>query len=117
MESNSFKTPTGQAIFFGSMLLFSANMHAAEDYVSGQITSLLAHGTDPAIRIQGNQVPTLCNGGTYAWLHFAGTPEERQRIYATALALALSNKAVTVYTNTDGQQCRISSIQIISGLN
>ena len=49
---------------------------AADTYVSGQITSLLAHGTDPAIRITGNVAPTKCNGGAYGWLYFAGTPEQ-----------------------------------------
>uniref|UniRef100_UPI0040475D67 hypothetical protein n=1 Tax=Rheinheimera sp. TaxID=1869214 RepID=UPI0040475D67 len=91
---------------------------AADTYVSGQITSLMAHGTDPAIRLSnGNAVPTKCDGGNYGWLYFEGTAEERQRIYATALALALSNKAVDVYTNGDGAQCRINNIQIILGLN
>ena len=90
---------------------------AAETYVSGQITSLLAHGTDPAIRITGNVAPTKCNGGAYGWLYFAGTPEDRHRVYATAFALSLTNKAVTVYTNGDGGTCRITNIQVTSGLN
>ena len=100
-----------------ALLLVPAYGFAADTYVSGQITSLNAHGTDPAIRLTGNAVPTKCDGGSYGWLSFAGTAEERQRVYATALALALSNKAVTVYTNGDGTQCRINNIQIISGLN
>jgi hypothetical protein len=90
---------------------------ASDTYVSGQITSLLAHGTDPAIRIQGNIAPTKCDGGAYGWIYFAGTPEERHRVYATALALSLVGKPVTVYTNGDGSTCRINNIQIISGLN
>lgn len=105
----------------GSALLLlgalSFPIFAGDTYVSGQITSLLAHGTDPAIRITGNVAPTKCNGGDYGWLYFAGTPEERHRVYATALALSLTNKAVTVYTNGDGSTCRITNIQIISGLN
>jgi len=99
------------------ILFFSASVLSADNHVTGQITSLKANGTDPAIRIEGNQVPLKCNGGNYGWLYFEGTPEERQRIYATALALALTNKSVTVYTNHDNTICRINNIQIISGLN
>lgn len=105
------------ALFFCSLLAAAENVYGADYYVGGQITSLKAHGTDPAIRLSGNVVPAKCDGGTYGWMYFAGTPEERHRIYATALALSLTNKAVTVYTNSDGTTCRINNIQIISGLN
>ena len=89
---------------------------AGPDYASGKITSLLASGTDPAIRLTGNVSPINCNGGTHGWLYFQGTPEERTRIYSSALALSISGKEVTVYTNTDGGTCRINNIQAL-GLN
>lgn len=95
----------------------SFSVSAADYYASGKITSLLAHGTDPAIRITGNISPDKCDGGAYGWLKFQGTAEERHRIYSTALALAVVGKTVTVYTNSDGAQCRINNIQLISGLN
>jgi hypothetical protein len=90
---------------------------AGSSWASGKITSLLASGTNPAIRLEGNISPDLCSGGTYGWLYFQGTPEERQRIYASALAFSLAGKRVTVYTNNDGTTCRINNIQITSGLN
>lgn len=89
----------------------------ADTYASGQVTSLMAHGTNPAIRLTGNVSPVRCDAGTHGWLYFEGTPEERHRIYSTALALSLTSKVVTVYTNGDGTQCRINNIQIASGLN
>lgn len=98
-------------------LLLSAGAGASTGHISGKITSLLAHGSDPAIRLTGNNSPSGCDGGSYGWLHFEGTPEERNRVYSTALALSLTGKSVTVYTNTDGTRCRIKMIQITSGLN
>ena len=104
-------------LLFSLLLAATTQVYAADYYVSGQVTSLKAHGTNPAIRLSGNVVPAKCDGGTHGWLFFAGTPEERHRIYATALALSLTNKYVTVYTNADGTTCRINNIQITSGLN
>ena len=98
-------------------LAFTANVSAAPHYTSGKVTSLSAHGTNPAIRLTGNVSPDDCNGGTYGWLYFEGTAEEKARIYATALTMAIAEKTVTVYTNSDGSQCKIFNIQIISGLN
>lgn len=73
---------------------------AADTYVSGQITSLMAHGTDPAIRLSnGNAVPTKCDGGYYGWLYFQRSAEKRQRVYA--IALALSNKVAVIEPITD----------------
>jgi TRAP-type mannitol/chloroaromatic compound transport system substrate-binding protein len=62
-------------------------------------TSLLASATDPAIRLTGNISPELCDGGTYGWLYFQGTGEERNRVYSTALALSLTGKNVAIYAN------------------
>lgn len=84
---------------------------------TGYVISLLASGTEPAIRLTGNVSPSGCDGGTYGWLYFVGTAEEKSRVYSTALAMAISKNIVTVYTNSDGGVCRISNIQIISGLN
>lgn len=106
-----------RAMLAAIVMLVVTPLYAGDTYVSGQITSLLAHGTDPAIRITGNVAPTKCDGGAYGWIYFAGTPEERHRVYATALALSLTSKDVTVYTNGDGQICRIHNIQVTSGLN
>lgn len=100
-----------------SVLLASTSASAGAYFVSGKITSLLASATDPAIRITGNASPDDCNGGNYGWLYFQGTAEEQQRVYATALALSLSGHTATVYTNNDGESCRITSIQVTSGLN
>lgn len=77
----------------------------------------MAHGNNPAIRLTGNISPILCDGGNYGWLYFKGTAEEQSRIFASAMALSLSGKTVTVYTNSDGGTCRISNIQVTSGLN
>lgn len=101
---------------FGLMLV-SDSLVAGPYYSSGKITSLLASPNDPAIRLSGNISPDKCNGGTYGWLYFKGTPEERHRVYSSALALSLSGKSVTVYTNSDGSKCRITNIQVTSGLN
>ncbi|MCP4487615.1 MAG: hypothetical protein GY820_09920, partial [Gammaproteobacteria bacterium] len=98
------------------MILATYNASAAPSYSSGKITSLKAHGTDPAIRLEGNISPDNCDGGTNGWIYFMGTAEERNRVYASALALSLSGKTVTVYTNTDGSNCRISNIQVTNGL-
>lgn len=99
------------------LIFFSARVYAGPNYVSGQITSLRASATEPAIRLTGNVTPDDCDGGTYGWLHFEGTPEERNRVYASALALSLAGKSVSVYTNSDGTTCRINNIQVTSGLN
>lgn len=85
--------------------------------MSGKITSLFVHGNDPAIGIAGKLSPEQCSGGRYGWLYFSGTPEERNRVYASALVLSLSSKTVTVYTNSDGDKCRIDNIQVTGGLN
>lgn len=106
---------SGAIIFlwvFGSTLAF-----AGSHYIGGKVTSLLASGTNPAIRLTGNVSPTLCDGGTWGWLYFQGSAEERSRIYSTALAMSLAGKTVTVYTNNDGTTCRIHNIQITNGLN
>ena len=71
-----------------SAIILSSNAFAGSHYASGKVTSLLASGTDPAIRITGNISPDLCDGGTYGWLYFQGTPEERNRVYGSALALS-----------------------------
>ncbi len=99
------------------LLLASLSTHAGPYYVTGKVTSLLASGSSPAIRLTGNISPDLCDGGPNGWLSFVGTPEQQARIYSTALAMALSGHTVTVYTNTDGATCPINNIQIISGLN
>jgi len=103
-------------ILFSLTILVSNISFAGPHYINGKVTSLLASGTDPAIRLTGNVSPDLCDGGTYGWLYFQGTPEERNRIYATALALSVTGKNVTVYTNSDDKQCRINNIQAL-GLN
>lgn len=90
---------------------------AAEQHVSGQITSLMGSAIDPAIRIDGTEAPTGCDGGTYGWIYFSGTAQEKQWLYSTAMAMSLTSNRVTVYTNSDGAKCRISNIQITSGLN
>jgi hypothetical protein len=97
-------------------LLITNISFAGPNYISGKITSLSASATDPAIRLTGNVSPELCNGGTYGWLYFVGTPEERNRVYSTALALSMTGKNVDVYTNSDGAMCRIGNIQAL-GLN
>lgn len=101
----------------GMLLFITVLVNAGPNYVSGKITSLKASATNPAIRLTGNVSPDNCDGGNYGWLYFQGTSEERNRVYASALALALAGKSVTVYTNNDGQTCRISEIQVTSGLN
>ena len=97
--------------------LCSGIAHSGPYYVSGKITSLRASASDPAIRVSDGMVPDSCDGGAYGWLYFQGTPEERNRVYASALALSLAGKVVTVYTNNDGTTCRINNIQVTSGLN
>lgn len=92
--------------------LCASAAHAADYYVTGKISSLLAHGTDPGIRIEGPVTPTGCNGGQWGWMYFQGaTAEERHRVYSTAVALFMAGRSATVYTNTDGSQCRITNIQ------
>ncbi len=95
----------------------NASVSAGPTWAQGKVTSLLAHGTDPAIRLSNNISPDNCDGGVYGWLRFSGTPEDRNRVYATALAMSLAGKTVTVYTNSDGSSCRINNIQITGGLN
>lgn len=90
---------------------------AGDNYVGGKITSLMGSASDPAIRIDANIVPAKCNGGDYGWLYFSGTAQEKQWLYSTALAMAIAGKPVTVYTNSDNETCRISNIQVMSGLN
>jgi hypothetical protein len=98
-------------------LFISTVTLAGAHWSTGKITSLLASATDPAIRLSGNISPVNCNGGTYGWLYFQGTEEQKNRVYSSALALSLSGKTVTIYTNSDGKQCRINNIQVTSGLN
>ncbi|MCS6176802.1 hypothetical protein G7A68_20800 [Shewanella baltica] len=98
-------------------VLFSNVSNSGPTWQGGLITSLLASGTDPAIRLTGNVFPDNCRGGTYGLFHFEGTAEERNRIYATALAMSLAGKRVDVYANGDGGMCRIKNIQVTSGLN
>lgn len=97
--------------------VFALSASAGQNFVSGKITALMGSGTEPAIIIDLDKVPTGCYGGTYHWLFFAGTAEERQWIYSTALAMAVTGKTVSVYTNSDGTTCRINNIQITTGLN
>jgi len=105
-------------VFLIVITFFSNLVFSADSYVSGKVTKLMAHPTDPAIMIGANLVPGGCSGGSWGWLKFDGaTAQEKQWVYSTALAMALSGKEVTVYTNTDGGPCRIANIQIISGLN
>ena len=99
------------------LAILSVPTFAGPNYSSGKITSLMGSASDPAIRLQGNVSPDQCNGGTYGWLYFQGTPQEKQWIYSTALAMSLSGKTVAVYTNTNGETCRISNIQVTGGLN
>lgn len=98
-------------------IFFAGTANAGASYTSGKVTSLMAHGTNPAIRLEGNVSPDLCDGGAYGWLYFKGTAEEKMRIYSTALAMSLAGKRITVYTNSDGGVCEIVNIQITSGLN
>ena len=98
-------------------LLLATAAQGGSHYVSGKVSSLKGNATSPAIRIAGNVSPDDCDGGTYGWLYFKGTPEEKMRIYSTALAMALAGKVVTVYTNGDGDICKIYDIQVTSGLN
>ena len=107
----------GKLLLLLSGMIFTDLSIAGPSYATGKITSLLASGTNPAIRLTGNVSPDLCDGGNYGWLYFAGTAEERNRVYASALALSLVGKTVAVYTNSNGQQCRINNIQVTSGLN
>jgi len=97
-------------------ILIPVSVSAGPNYVSGKVTSLNAQGANPKIRLTGNVSPDLCDGGSYGWLAFNGTAEEKARIYATALAMALAGKSVTVYTNSDGTTCKISRIEVL-GLN
>ncbi|BFM10142.1 hypothetical protein R50072_02950 [Simiduia litorea] len=97
--------------------ILGSSVVSANNYVRGQITSLLGSGADPAVRVGANLVPSACNGGSYGWLHFYGTPQERQWIYTTALAMSVAGKVVTVYTNSDGARCEITNIQVTDGLN
>ncbi|MBL4703801.1 MAG: hypothetical protein JKY54_04730 [Flavobacteriales bacterium] len=97
-------------------LFLSCSALAGPHYASGQITSLSADATNPAIRLTSNKSPDLCDGGTYGWLYFKGTSEERTRVYSSAMALAISGKTVTVYTNSDNERCEIYNIQAL-GLN
>lgn len=113
----NIKLDTLMKYLFAICCFFSISAFAVNNFASGKVTSLLASGTDPAIRLTGNVSPELCDGGTYGWLYFKGSAEERSRVYATALAMSLAGKMVTVYTNTDGTTCRISNIQVTSGLN
>jgi hypothetical protein len=106
-----------KVLVISSLLLVSNISIAGSTYVGGKITSLLASATDPAIRLTGNVSPELCDGGTYGWLYFEGTAEERNRVYSTALALSLTGKNVTIYVNGDGARCRINNIQVTIGLN
>ena len=94
-----------------TLTLLSTFSLAGPHYVTGKVTSLKG-SVDPAIRISSNVAPTDCNGGAYGWLYFEGTAQEKQWIYSTALA----GKTVTVYTNNDGETCRIHNIQVTSGL-
>lgn len=104
-------------IGFLLFLLMPGLVFAGTNYASGKVTSLSAHGSNPAIRLTGNISPDNCDGGNYSWLYFSGTTEEKSRVYSTALAMAVAGKTVTVYTNSDGSQCKIYNIQITSGLN
>jgi hypothetical protein len=97
-------------------ILASVLSHAGPHWASGKITSLSANGNNPAIRLTGNVSPDKCDGGGYGWLYFFGTAEERQRVYATALALSMTGQTISVYTNNDGTTCRITTIEVL-GLN
>ncbi|WP_185976901.1 hypothetical protein [Shewanella psychropiezotolerans] len=90
---------------------------AGTTWATGLVTSLMASAMSPAIRLTGNITPDNCDGGSHGWIYFNGTPEEQHRVYATALAMSLSGKTITVYTNGNGAQCKIINIQITSGLN
>ncbi len=98
-------------------MLLPAISIAGPNYATGKVTSLYASGTDPGIRITGNASPSQCDGGTYGWLFFSGTEQQKQWMYSTALAMSLSGKTLTVYTNNNGERCRIYNIQVTGGLN
>lgn len=98
------------------LISVSQSSFAGETWATGKVTSLLSSGTNPAIRLSGNISPDKCDGGTYGWIYFSGTAEEKSRVFATALAMSLAGKTITVYTNGDGGQCRIRNIQITSGI-
>jgi len=104
-------------LFAFSILSFSSAVLSGPSWTTGKITSLMGSGTNPAIRLTNNVSPSNCNGGNYGWLYFRGSAQEKQWIYSTALAMSLSGKTVTVYTNSDGGTCKIHNIQITSGLN
>lgn len=97
------------------VFIIPTSVLAGPNFVSGKVTSLLAHGLAPSIRLTGNVSPDNCDGGVYGWLGFQGLPEEQARVYSTALAMAITSKTVTVYTNTDGGPCKIGNIQITNG--
>ena len=99
------------------ILLAPSFAFAADGHVSGKIISLLGSANDPAIRIENLAVPAKCDGGAHGWLYFSGTAQERQWVYSTAMAMAVTGNTVTVYTNTDYGRCRIHNIQVTSGLN
>ena len=97
--------------------IFVMQAYSQEFYVTGKVTALLGSAADPAIMVGSSEVPSLCDGGNYGWLYFSGSAQDRQWVYSTAMAMAVTGNTVVVYTNTDGKQCRISNIQITSGLN
>ncbi len=57
--------------FFTVALLASSFSNAGSSWIGGKVTSLLAHGTEPAIRLTGNASPDNCDGGSYGWLNRA----------------------------------------------
>lgn len=54
------------------LAFFGTEVYAGPHYASGQITSLQASATEPAIRLANNVTPDDCDGGTYGWLNFEG---------------------------------------------
>lgn len=58
-------------------LFFAAQATAGTTWATGKITSLMASGTNPAIRLSGNISPDRCSGGTYGGYIFPGLPKRR----------------------------------------
>ena len=85
---------------------------AGPSHASGKIIQV-SGSSNPHIRLDDSTTPTGCDGGSYGWMDFKGeTPEDKHRIYATALTAAIAGKSVTVYTNSDNTGCEIRTIEV-----
>jgi len=93
------------------LVLFTIVSFAGPHYATGTIVKV-SGSSDPAVLLSGS-VPTECDSGNYGWIKFAGSDSPgKHRTYSTALAAAIAGKTVTVYTNSDGEYCRINFIEV-----